>query len=71
MRRLAPVHSAEQPADPKQGSEHNLPISLTPLVGREQEMAAAYRCSHNHIHGKNACSNSKNFRAEELEQRIW
>ena len=34
-------------------------------------MAAAYRCSHNHIHGKNACSNSKNFRAEELEQRIW
>ena len=41
MRRLAPVHSAEQPGDPKQVSEHNLPISLTPLVGREQEIAAA------------------------------
>ena len=30
-----------------------------------------YRCSRNHIHGKNACSNSKNVRAEELEQHIW
>jgi predicted ATPase/DNA-binding CsgD family transcriptional regulator len=41
VRRLAPVHSAEQLGDPKQGSEHNLPILLSPLIGREQEAAAA------------------------------
>ena len=29
-----------------------------------------YRCSRNHLHGKAGCANSKNFRAEDLEQRV-
>ena len=30
-----------------------------------------YRCSRNHLHGQAACVNSKNFRAEKLEQQVW
>ena len=30
-----------------------------------------YRCSRNHLHGQAGCTNSKNFKAEDLEQRVW
>jgi site-specific DNA recombinase len=30
-----------------------------------------YRCSRNHLHGRAGCTNSKNFKAEDLEQRVW
>jgi hypothetical protein len=30
-----------------------------------------YRCSRNHLHGQAGCTNSKNFKAEGLEQRVW
>ena len=29
-----------------------------------------YRCSRNHLHGQAGCTNSKNFKAEYLEQRV-
>ena len=47
------------------------PTPKTKIEKGRRYVYSYYRCSHNHIHGKNACSNSKNFRAEELEQRIW
>lgn len=47
------------------------PTPKTKIDKGRRYVYSYYRCSRNHLHGRAGCVNSKNFRAEKLEQQIW
>jgi site-specific DNA recombinase len=47
------------------------PTPKTKIDKGRRYVYSYYRCSRNHLHGQAGCVNSKNFRAEKLEQQIW
>jgi site-specific DNA recombinase len=47
------------------------PTPKTKIDKGHRYIYSYYRCSRNHLHGCAGCANSKNFRAEKLEQQIW
>jgi hypothetical protein len=47
------------------------PTPKTKIHKGQRYIYSYYRCSRNHLHGQAGCTNSKNFKAEDLEQRVW